>query len=94
MLREASAHQQIFQTGIIIIPMKEVTMSVKVIDKQTGEETVGKFALVKGDQVNLYTGIMSDKKGGWRGCGKRIIFPTESVTITADDPTKELKQQD
>ncbi len=69
-------------------------MSVKVADKQTGEETGGKFALEKGGQVNLYTGIMSDKKGGWRGCGKRIVFPAENVTVTADDPNKELKQQD
>jgi hypothetical protein len=30
-------------------------MSVKVVDKQTDEETVGKFALAKGGQVNLYT---------------------------------------
>ena len=69
-------------------------MSVKVVDKQTSEETVGKFALAKGWQVNLYTGIMSDKKGGWRGCGKRIVFSAENVTVTADDPARELKQQD
>lgn len=69
-------------------------MSVKVIDKQTGEETVGKFALKKGGQLNLYTGIMSNKKGGWRGCGKRIVFPAENVTVTADDPAKELNEQD
>jgi len=69
-------------------------MSVKVVDKKTGRETIGKYALTKSGQVNLYTGIMSDKKGGWRGCGKRIVFPAQSVTVTADDPTKELKQQD
>ncbi len=68
-------------------------MSVRVVDKKTGQETTGKYAAVKGDQVNLYTGIMSDKKGGWRGCGKRMVFPAESVTVTADDPAKELKQQ-
>jgi len=69
-------------------------MSVKVVDKKTGKETIGKWALVKGGQVNLYTGIMSDKKGGWRGCGKRVAFPAEDVTVTADEPAKELKQQD
>ncbi len=67
-------------------------MSVRVIDKKTGKETIGKYALVKEGQVSLYTGIMSDKKGGWRGCGKRIVFPAESVTITADDPAREFKQ--
>ena len=67
-------------------------MSVRVVDKKTGQETTGKYASVKGGQVSLYTGIMSDKKGGWRGCGKRIAFPAEDVTVTADDPTKELKQ--
>ncbi len=68
-------------------------MSVKVMDEKTGKETTGKYASVKGDQVSLYNGIMSDKKGGWRGCGKRIVFPAENVTVIADDPAKELKQQ-
>ncbi len=67
-------------------------MSVKVRDKKTSKETVGKYAAIKAGQVNLYTGIMSDKKGGWRGCGKRIVFPADSVSVTADDPAKELKQ--
>ena len=68
-------------------------MSVKVVDKKTGKETLGKYAVIKGEQVNLYTGIMSDKKGGWRGCGKRLQFPAESVTVTADEPTKELRKE-
>lgn len=68
-------------------------MSVRVVDKKTGKETAGKYASVKDGQVSLYSGIMSDKKGGWRGCGKRIVFPAEIATVTADDPTKELKQQ-
>lgn len=68
-------------------------MSVRVIDKKTGEETTGKYAVIKSGQVNLYTGIMSDKKGGWRGCGKRFQFSAGSVTVTADEPTKELKQE-
>lgn len=46
-------------------------MAVKVIDKKTGKETTGKFAAVKGEEVQLWTGIMSDKKGGWRGCGNQ-----------------------
>ncbi|MDP6770820.1 MAG: hypothetical protein QF704_09010 [Anaerolineales bacterium] len=69
-------------------------MSVKVTDSQTGEEATGKFALAKGGQINLYTGIMSDKKGGWRGCGKRIVFSAENVIVIADNPAKELKQDD
>ena len=39
-------------------------MSVKVVDKKTGKETIGKFASIKGGEVSLFTGIMSDKKGG------------------------------
>ncbi len=70
----------------------EVDMSVRVVDKKSKQETIGKYALIKGGQVSLYTGIMSDKKGGWRGCGKRLVFPAESVTMTADDPGKELKK--
>ena len=68
-------------------------MSVKVVDKKTGKETVGKYIVIKGGQVNLYTGIMSDKKGGWRGCGKRLVFPAESVIVSADDPMKELRKE-
>jgi len=68
-------------------------VSVRVVDKKTRKETTGKYAVIKSGQVNLYTGIMSDKKGGWRGCGKRLQFPAESVTVTADEPTKELKQE-
>jgi hypothetical protein len=68
-------------------------MSVKVVDKKTGKETTGKYAVVKGGQVSLYTGIMSDKKGGWRGCGKRLVFPADSVTVAADDLSKELKRE-
>lgn len=68
-------------------------MSVKVKDNKTGKESLGKYALIKGGQVSLYTGIMSDKKGGWRGCGKRLVFPAEGVTVTADEPTRELKKE-
>ena len=68
-------------------------MGVKVIDKKTGKETTGKYAVIKGGQVNLYTGIMSHKKGGWRGGGKRLQFPADSVTVIADEPMKELKQE-
>jgi len=50
-------------------------MTVKVVDKKTGKESTGKYAVIKGGRINLYTGIMSDKKGGWRGCGKRLLFP-------------------
>lgn len=67
-------------------------MSVRVIDKKSGKETIGKWASVKGNEINLFTGIMSDKKGGWRGCGKKIVFPADSVTIAADEPAKELRQ--
>lgn len=67
-------------------------MSVKVVDKNSGQETLGKYAKIASNQVSLYTGIMSDKKGGWRGCGKRIVFSSQDVTVATDDPVKELKQ--
>ena len=68
-------------------------MGVKVVDKGTGKETAGKYAVIKGGEVSLYTGITSDKKGGWRGCGKKIVFPEDSVRVAADDPTKGLKRE-
>jgi len=67
-------------------------MSVKIVDKKTGQETIGKYAAIKGGEVGLFSGIMSDKKGGWRGCGKKTIFAADAVTVKADDPVRELKQ--
>lgn len=67
-------------------------MPVRVKDKKTGEEAVGKWAAIKGSEVQLWSGIMSDKKGGWRGCGKRSTFAAVDVTISADDPARELKE--
>ncbi len=67
-------------------------MSVRVIEKASGKETVGKYAAIKGSEVGLFSGIMSDKKGGWRGCGKKTVFKADTVTVKADDPAKELKQ--
>jgi len=37
-------------------------MSVKVVEKETGKGTTGKYAVIKRGQVSLYTGIMSDRK--------------------------------
>ncbi|HKZ51506.1 MAG TPA: hypothetical protein VJ256_07090 [Dehalococcoidia bacterium] len=66
-------------------------MAVKVVNKATGETQQGKFALVKSDSVALYSGIMADKKGGWRGCGKRWLFPADGVEVVADNPQQELQ---
>lgn len=67
-------------------------MPVKVTEKKTGKGTTGKWATVKGAEVQLWSGIMSDKKGGWRGCGKRTVFVAADVNVAADDPAKELKK--
>lgn len=68
-------------------------MPVKVVDRKTGKEITGKWAAVKGAEIHLWSGIMSDKKGGWRGCGRKTVFPAAGVTVTADDPAKELKKE-
>ncbi|MDP2920680.1 MAG: hypothetical protein Q8O43_10760 [Dehalococcoidia bacterium] len=67
-------------------------MAVKVVDKKTKKEATGKWAAVKGGEVHLWSGIMSDKKGGWRGCGRKTVFPATDVNISADEPAKELKK--
>ena len=67
-------------------------MAVKVVEKQTGASVTGKFAVIQGGQVSLYSGIMSDKKGGFRGCGKKTGFPADGVEVMADNPAQELKQ--
>ena len=66
-------------------------MAVEVVDKQTGTSVTGRFAVIQGGQVSLYSGIMSDRKGGFRGCGKKITFSAASVTVTADNPVQELR---
>ena len=67
-------------------------MPVKVTEKATGKVFTGKFAAIKGNEVTLYSGMMSDKKGGWRGCGKCTRFPADTVTVSADDPAREIKK--
>jgi len=68
-------------------------MPVKAVDKKTGKESTGKWVAVKGGEVPLWSGIMPDKKGGWRGCGRKTVFPSAGVSATADDPAKELKRE-
>lgn len=68
-------------------------MAVKVVDKATGETHTGKFARIVGGSVNLFSGIMSDKKGGFRGCSRKQVFDEAKVTVTADDPDRELKRE-
>lgn len=65
-------------------------MAVVIMDRDTGKVTRGKYAKRENGQVYLYTGIMRDKSGGWRGCGKRLVFPDDQVTVQADEPAKEL----
>lgn len=66
-------------------------MAVKVVNKESGEAYTGKLAVVEKESVSLYSGCMVDKKGGLRGCGKKRVFPAASVSVTADDPAKEIK---
>lgn len=68
-------------------------MAVKVVIKETGETVTGKYAVIEAGQVGLFSGIMSDKKGGFRGCGKKRVFQGPAVTVAADDPAKELRQR-
>ncbi len=65
-------------------------MAVRVVVKSSKTEVVGKFASIENGKVNLFSGIMSDKKGGWRGCGRKQVFESARVTVKADDPAKEL----
>jgi hypothetical protein len=68
-------------------------MPVKVLIKKTGETITGKFAVLEGENVGLFSGIMSDKKGGFRGCGKKQVFEAPAVAVEADDPAKEIKRR-
>ncbi len=68
-------------------------MGVTVTIKETGQTVTGKFAAVEGENVGLFSGIMSDKKGGFRGCGKKQVFKAAAVVVKADDPARELRQR-
>lgn len=68
-------------------------MAVKVVIKETGETITGKFASLEAGKVGLFSGIMSDKKGGFRGCGKKRVLDVDAVTVTADDPDREIKRR-
>lgn len=68
-------------------------MAVRVVVKSSKAEIVGKFASIENGKVNLFSGIMSDKKGGWRGCGRKQVFDTARVAVKADDPVKELRRK-
>ena len=68
-------------------------MAVNVLVRETGESVMGKFVVLEKDTVGLFSGIMSDKKGGFRGCGKKRVFEAAAVEVTADDPGTELKQR-
>ena len=66
-------------------------MAVRVVDRGSGKTAIGKYAVIKEGSVFLYSGCMPDKKGGLRGCGKKSVFPSEAVTVNADDPQREIK---
>jgi hypothetical protein len=66
-------------------------MAVTVFLKATGERFAGKFASVEDGTVYLYSGIMPDKKGGFRGCGKKAAFRTEEVEVLAHRPDDEIR---
>ena len=68
-------------------------MAVTILVKNTGEEVKGKAAAIDLESIGLFSGIVSDKKGGFRGCGRKTVFPAASVTITAHEPDKELKRR-
>ena len=68
-------------------------MAVKLVEKKTGEAITGKYASIEGEAVNLFSGIMSDKKGGWRGCGRKQVFPLKDYAVSADKPEQEIKKK-
>lgn len=69
-------------------------MAVKVVAKKGGQALSGKFAEIREGTVSLWSGIMSDQKGGVRGCGKKLgTFPEAEVIIKADDPTREVRRR-
>lgn len=67
-------------------------MAVSVFVRSTGEKFTGKFALIEGEKVGLYSGIMGDGKGGRRGCGKKTTFVLEEVEVLAHQPDVEIRE--
>lgn len=69
-------------------------MAVSVFVRATGEKFTGKFALIEGGKVGLYSGIMADRKGGRRGCGKKSTFVLAEVEVLAHQPDIEILERD
>ncbi|MBI4499221.1 MAG: hypothetical protein HY689_15135 [Chloroflexi bacterium] len=68
-------------------------MAVTVQHRESGQTFTGKFATCSAGKVSLWSGIMADKKGGWRGCGKKLgVFPEADVTVAADEPDREVRR--
>lgn len=70
-----------------------MTVAVTVQNRDSGQVFKGKFASIKDGDVALWSGVMADKKGGFRGCGKKVgVFSETSVTVTADEPAREVRR--
>ncbi len=68
-------------------------MAVTAVHHQTGQTLAAKFASVKDGTVSLWSGGMVDKKGGFRGCGKKIgVFLETELTLHVDDPEREFRR--
>ena len=64
-------------------------MPVAIVIRETGEEVTGKCTSIDAKNACLLWGIISDKKGCFRGDGKKAVAAA-AVTVAADDPSKEL----
>ena len=65
-------------------------MAVNIFIKATGERFTGKFASIENGNVYLYSGITPNRKGGFRGCGKKTAFPEADVEVLAHRPDHEI----
>lgn len=65
-------------------------MAVNVFMKTCRGEFTGKYAELDGRTVSLFFEITPDKRGGYRGCGEKLVFPMADVNVIADQPMVEI----
>ncbi len=67
-------------------------MAVTVFIKATGEKHKGKFAVIRGGRVSLFSEIKVTQKGGCHGCGEKTLFRETEVDVLAHDREKEIEE--
>lgn len=68
-------------------------MAVRGVSQRTGETITRKVASIEGGTTGVFSGIMADKKGRFRGCGKKQLCEAAAAKVIANDPQKKIRER-